>query len=316
MSTAKDVDVLIERANARGLSLRTVADVLGIHPHLLRTHLLRPGGSLNGLSGQPVNVLIELARLIQAHPADIVAGLDSVLDFPRLAGDPGEGEQAAPEAGRDALTVLAALAAAGNPASIDQLAEALAWPPERVADAVDHAELNPDVGGALALHRTDTIHYTAAPVLNLLTADQREALKALGPKLPLLSTDELDVLSALIDNYPVPHDIPHDGDEARQRLLNRGLLRPGPGGPTIDADVLYGLGAYHKPHMIIMAGDPVPFAGLPPEPSPWAEFDREITDQDIEEMRAHAQARQAELKVLFRDVLGIDLPDPRTTDTA
>jgi len=313
MSTVPDVDVLIERAAARGLSLRTVADVLGIHPHLLHSHLLRPGGSPNGLAGQPVSVLIELARLIEAHPADIVAGLDSVLGFPRLAGDPTEGEQTGPEVAGDALTVLAALAAAGNPASTDHLAEALSWPPERVAAAVDHAELNPGVGGALALHRTDTTHYTAAPALNLLTADQREALKALGPKLPLLSTDELHVLGAVIDDRDVPRDIPHDGYEAQQRLLNRGLLRPGPGGPSPDADVLYGLGAYHKPHMIITPGDPVPFAGLPPEPSPWAEFDREITDQDIEEMKAHAQARQAELKVLFRDVLGIDLPDPRTS---
>jgi hypothetical protein len=270
MSAVPDVDVLIERAAARGLSPRTVADVLGIHPHLLRSHLLRPGGSLNGIAGQPVSVLIELARLIEAHPADILTGLDTVLDFPRLASDPTEGEQTGPEVERDALTVLAALAAAVNPASADQLAQALSWPSERVAAALDHAALHPGVGGPLALHRTDTTHYTAAPALNLLTADQREALNALGPKLPLLSTDELDVLSAIVDERPVPHDLPHDGYEARQRLFNRGLLRAGPDRATVEADVLYGLGAYHKPRMIIIPGDPVPFAGLPPVTPPWA----------------------------------------------
>lgn len=180
-----------------------------------------------------------------------------------------------------------------------------------MAYAIDHAELNPGVGGALALHRTDTTHYTAAPALHLLTANQREALQALGPEPPLLSADELDVLAALIDGRDVPHGIPHDGYEAQQRLLNRGLLRPGPDGPNIDADVLYGLGAYQKPHMIIMHGDPVPFAGLPPEPSPWAEHDSEITDSFIEELRANAQARKAEFDALFHDPASdTNLKDP------
>lgn len=72
--------------------------------------------------------------------------------------------------------MLAALATAVNPASADRLAKALSWPPERVAAALDHAALehaalHPGVGGALALHRTDTIHYTAAPALNLLTKE-------------------------------------------------------------------------------------------------------------------------------------------------
>lgn len=125
MSAVPNVDALIERATARGLSPRTLADVLGIHPHLLRSHMLRPDGSRNGLAGQPVRVLIELARLIEVHPADIVAGLDTVLAFPRLAAEPGTDEEAGPDVEYDALTVLAALVAAGNPAGADQLAQAL-----------------------------------------------------------------------------------------------------------------------------------------------------------------------------------------------
>lgn len=156
---------------------------------------------------------------------------------------------------------------------------------------------------------TDTTHYTAAPALNLLTADQREALEALGPKLPLLSTDELDVLSALVDD----RDVPHDGYEAQQRLLNRGLLRAGPDGVNVDADMLYGLGAYHKERMIIMPGDPVTFAGLPPEPSPWAEFEGEITDSFIEELRANTQERKAYFEALFNDPASDNnLTDPWT----
>lgn len=71
-------DILIERAAARGISAWTLGDLLGIHPHLLRP---------DGLAAQPLHDLIELARLIEAHPADLVCDLATVLDYPRLQRD-------------------------------------------------------------------------------------------------------------------------------------------------------------------------------------------------------------------------------------
>lgn len=85
-------------------------------PHLTRSWCHGPTKSWGGCTGKgcrtlddlPVATLIDLARHLDMHPADLVASLDAVLDNPRAdttdTGPPGAAE--------DALTVLTALAAA------------------------------------------------------------------------------------------------------------------------------------------------------------------------------------------------------------
>ncbi|MCL7379139.1 GbsR/MarR family transcriptional regulator [Streptomyces sp. 35G-GA-8] len=77
----------------------------------------------------------------------------------------------------DTLTVLAALVHAVTPRTVDQLAVALGWPPERVADALDSAERHPDIADPVALRRYDgTGAWALIARADRLTPAQREAL--------------------------------------------------------------------------------------------------------------------------------------------
>ncbi|WP_261986961.1 hypothetical protein [Actinomadura sp. HBU206391] len=80
------------------------------------------------------------------------------------------------EAVDDALTVLAALVHAGTPVTVERLATALDWPPDRVAGALHDAEQHPDITGPVALLRTEPGAYTVDASLDRLTAAQRLAL--------------------------------------------------------------------------------------------------------------------------------------------
>ncbi|GII63056.1 hypothetical protein Skr01_31410 [Sphaerisporangium krabiense] len=80
-------------------------------------------------------------------------------------------------AGRDALTVLAALVYAGRPLTVEDLAAALGWPRERAAAALDMAEHRPDVTGPLVLRRAGPGTYTVSPGEDRLSAAQRAALR-------------------------------------------------------------------------------------------------------------------------------------------
>lgn len=270
MSTLRN-DILIERASARGLSVWQLGDLLGIHPHLLHS-----GDDNGGLNEQPVRVLIDLARQIDVHPADIVRELDSVLRYARLAQEQppfATRETGRPDARRDALTVLTALASAANPLDRDTLADALSWQRERVAAALECIQDHPDLAGPVALRRTDPYHYTLGPRLDLLTEEQRKILASMEPEHPALSTDEFDVLYAAVTSEQEPRDAHAGHDEARQRLRTRGLVRELPTGLVADADVLYSLG-YHHPLPVAAdqsSADPPVFAGLPPLPTelPW-----------------------------------------------
>ncbi|KYF48293.1 hypothetical protein BE08_28255 [Sorangium cellulosum] len=76
----------------------------------------------------------------------------------------------------DALTVLAALVHASAPLTVQQLADALGWPPDRVARALQDAERHPNVTDPVALRRTAPGAYAIIARLDRLTATQREAL--------------------------------------------------------------------------------------------------------------------------------------------
>ncbi|HTN85795.1 MAG TPA: MarR family transcriptional regulator [Sorangium sp.] len=94
--------------------------------------------------------------------------------FARLSDDMAGGPTEA--AVGDALTVLAALVHAGAPLTVQQLATALGWPPDRVTSALRDAERHPDVADPVALRCPAPGTYTVVARLDRLTAAQREAL--------------------------------------------------------------------------------------------------------------------------------------------
>lgn len=101
-----------------GLSPWELGDLLGIHPHLLTGPTL---------ADQPARILVELARALQMHPADLYPDLDSVLGNRRAAPGPGHHEQNPPAEDRasDAVTLLTALACARTPLGPADLATVL-----------------------------------------------------------------------------------------------------------------------------------------------------------------------------------------------
>jgi predicted transcriptional regulator len=76
----------------------------------------------------------------------------------------------------DALTVLAALVHAAAPRTVDQLATALGWPPDRVTGAVRAARLHPTVTDPVTLSSVEPHAYTIIARPDRLTAAQRAAL--------------------------------------------------------------------------------------------------------------------------------------------
>jgi hypothetical protein len=61
-----------ERLHASALSKWELGDLLGVHPHLLPDY---GPGSLGHL---PARLVVEVARHLDMHPADLIAGLDTV----------------------------------------------------------------------------------------------------------------------------------------------------------------------------------------------------------------------------------------------
>lgn len=184
---------LTHRLRASCLSLWELGDLLGIHPHQL--HHLDAGG----LSTQrPIAVLIELARRLDMHPADLAPGLDGVLTNRRLAPNRHhdqhrDGENHSPnhtnhdtdtDANADALAVLTALAHARTPLSIDELAQALTWSLSRVQGALNYAQHHPRLAGPLALRQVPPQTFTVTPRLDILAAGQHHEIRSLTSQTP------------------------------------------------------------------------------------------------------------------------------------
>lgn len=100
--------------------------------------------------------------------------------FARLSDDMtgGDGMTGGPAATTvdDALTVLAALVHASAPLTVDQLATALGWPPDRVTGALRGAEEHPGITDPVALRSVEPGAYTFSTRPDRLTTPQREAL--------------------------------------------------------------------------------------------------------------------------------------------
>lgn len=117
----------------------------------------RQGAALFG-PATPAGARLEyLAQFFDRLYADMISGVTAAI-----AGD--------------ALTVLAALVHAGRPLQADELAGALGWTPERVADALRGAAERPDKADPVELSRTETGAYTVVARAERLTTMQRAAL--------------------------------------------------------------------------------------------------------------------------------------------
>jgi hypothetical protein len=76
----------------------------------------------------------------------------------------------------DALTVAAALVHACAPLTVDRLATALGWPPDRVTNALHDAEQYPDITDPITLQRTELGTYAITARVDRLSTTQRQAL--------------------------------------------------------------------------------------------------------------------------------------------
>ncbi|WP_460352867.1 GbsR/MarR family transcriptional regulator [Actinoallomurus acanthiterrae] len=86
----------------------------------------------------------------------------------------------------DMLTVLAALVHAGEPLTVERLATALGWHPDRVSGALRDAEGHPEISDPVTLHTLESGAYSVDAGPYRLTAEQREAL---GGRSPMAGVD-------------------------------------------------------------------------------------------------------------------------------
>jgi hypothetical protein len=226
-----------QRQRAAALSRWELGDLLGVHPHQLPDGVVRPN-----LAFLPVSVVIDLARQLDIHPADLVPGLDAVLDNQRTGAEP----ESTPDTTTDVLTVLTALATATGPMLVDELATALAWPLDRVQVALEHADAHPALGGPLTLRRTAPHTYTVSPRLDVLTDDQRSAVLNTADQSQPLTVGQANALLAAITsrgNQHPDHDRSGHPDPASGELRRRGILHADHRSDRLEAspEVLYSL---------------------------------------------------------------------------
>lgn len=229
-----DADLFTQRLHDSGLSRWELGDLLGVHPHDLR------GGG--GLLDQPVRVLIDLARLLDLHPADLVAALEPVLANRRT---PAGGRRSGVDLDGDALVLLTALATAGVPLGVDELAAALSWTLGRVTVGLARAGENPQLAGPVALRRVAPQTWTVAVRHDILTGDQRRDLVEAVHYRQGLTGEEATVLLAAYafgfgDRYD---DWRQDHLDAERSLKAAGLLQStaGPHHGSVHPDVRYSL---------------------------------------------------------------------------
>ena len=117
----------------------------------------RQGAAIFGPTTPAGSRLECLAQFFDRLHADMVSGFTAAI-----AGD--------------ALSVLAALVHAGRPLRADELAAALGWTRERLADALRDAAERPEMADPVALSRTETGAYTVVARAQRLTTRQRAAL--------------------------------------------------------------------------------------------------------------------------------------------
>lgn len=163
--TPTDRGMVAERISASPISRFQLAALLGVHIGDLADA---------ALPRLPVNILIELSRHTDLHPADLVPELEPLLALRRLPA--ADAEPAAPDIRHDAHVILAALSIAPGPLSPGALADALEWTSERLHAALDLITAEPDLPAPLSLHRTPRGAYQLAVRMDLLDQQQRERL--------------------------------------------------------------------------------------------------------------------------------------------
>jgi hypothetical protein len=244
---------LTERLRDAGLSAWELGDLLGIHPHLV-------SGPHPPLTGRPVQALIEIARRLDIHPADLVPDLGPLLSRLRQApaGDGGEDRRS------DALTLLTALATARTPLTADQLAGALGWQLPRTTAAIAAAQDNPDLAGPLALRRIPPETWTVAPRLDSLTQAQRRALRDTTGA-ATLDNDQASVLLAALaagqsSTYTELRAQPGWPAAAEAALKEAGLIYSidGPHQAHVSEDVKFSLRYSDDDHIARELGEPTP----------------------------------------------------------
>lgn len=141
-------DELRRRLHNAGLSAWELADLLGVHESAI---------TMDALPNQPLHIILELARRLDLHPADLTPYAEGVYQLPRYRD--AEHPPNEPGADADAAAVLNALAHTGRPLTADYLAESLGWAYDRTAEALAH----PELGGPYALRRAAPHHFTLSP---------------------------------------------------------------------------------------------------------------------------------------------------------
>lgn len=139
-----------QRVEQAGLSLWELGNLLGIHPYHLHT------GDVPGLTALPARVIIDLARRLDLHPADLIEELGPPTPIRSTTAADTMADSALPDldtdTDTDTLTVLTALATS-IPLTADELATALRWTLDRVTKALNHAHAHPALAGPVALRR-------------------------------------------------------------------------------------------------------------------------------------------------------------------
>ncbi|MFI5753369.1 hypothetical protein ACIBBE_48095 [Streptomyces sp. NPDC051644] len=141
-----------------------LADLLGVHEHQI---------DLEELPDLPVRVLLELARRLDIHPADLMPGSDELFERPRRRQ---VSDRRPAGAEHDALTVITALAYADGPLITDDLALALSWSRPRPDAALAYVRTHPGTGGAFVLRHVPPEAYTVTPSPDVLAPHQGEAV--------------------------------------------------------------------------------------------------------------------------------------------
>ncbi|MDN5750253.1 MAG: hypothetical protein L0H64_17370 [Pseudonocardia sp.] len=242
-----------QRLRASGLSPWELGDLLGVHPHQLDQI------EATGLSTErTIAVLLELARRLDLHPADLVADLDAVLTNRRrpdgtrgddLHNDDRGHHHGAEQSdrGADARVLLTVLAHARTPLSIDELAGALGWLLGRVHEALSYAHQHPAMAGPMMLRRVPPETFTLAPRLDILTVEQQQAVQTITGRTSFLAEEEAIVLLGAL---AYGHDGPRYAtfrDTESHRHAHAALERAGilsidhTHRVNVDDDVLYSL---------------------------------------------------------------------------
>ncbi|WP_327267142.1 hypothetical protein OG444_40135 (plasmid) [Streptomyces sp. NBC_01232] len=229
--------VIKRRLLAAGMTGWQLADLLGVHEHQI---------DLEELPDLPVRVLLELARRLDMHPADLMPGSDDLFELPRQCQ---VADRRPAGADHDALTVLTALAHADGPLTSDALAAAQSWTRHRTDTALDHARTHPEAGGVLLLRHVPPEAYTATPRLDILDAHQLDALTGrkkpnAAVRGPIQPAEAEVLLRVWVDGGIDLHDAAQR--QALEDLAAAEMVNPGGIVDCLHDNVLYSLlGAPH-----------------------------------------------------------------------